>query len=263
MIWLNPPKSPSSAEQGRRAFTLLELLIVIGVIAILASISIPAIKGITQSNLLAAANRQLLDDLAFARLKALNERTTVYVVFIPPSIFQRLALESNPKERRYITNLVSGQYTSYALLASRTVGDQPGQATPHYITEWKALPEGMLIAPYKFTNAPPPELVRLGINEYLRPFAYEGALPFPNSRSARLAEFRLPYIAFNAQGQLTSERDEIIPLARGSIFYPKNASGQYTTAPADVQLTPPNQEFQFVRINWLTGRAKVEVPEFD
>lgn len=239
------------------AFTLLELLVVIVIIGILASIGIPAMKGIGQANLTAGANRQILDDLGLARLRAINERTTVYVVFVPPNIFQKIDLEKNNlQELRYLTNLVSGQFTSYALVSAHTVGDQPGQAVSRFLTDWKALPDGMLIPPYKFD----PKLSNHA-NGYSRAFP-TNAFPFPNARSN---PFPLPYIAFNAQGQLVSQRDELIPLARGSVFFPRDGRGNYTRGQADVQLTPPGSttnNFQYVRINWLTGRAKVELPEF-
>jgi prepilin-type N-terminal cleavage/methylation domain-containing protein len=242
------------------AFTLIELLIVIVIIGILASIGLPAMKGIGQANLTASANRQILDDLGLARLKAINERTTVYVVFVPPSIFQKIDLErSNPQDLRSLSNLISGQFTAYALISARTVGDQPGQATPRYLTDWKALPEGMLIPPYKYD----PRL-RAQSNPYNRAFDTNN-FPFPRATSS---PFPLPYIAFNSQGQLVSQlgqQDELIPLVKGSIFFPRDNKGNFVKGDADVQLTPPGtttNNFQYVRINWLTGRPKVELPEF-
>jgi prepilin-type N-terminal cleavage/methylation domain-containing protein len=239
------------------AFTLIELLIVIVIIGILASIGLPAMKGIGQANLTAAANRQILDDLGLARLKAINERTTVYVVFIPPNIFQKIDAErNNPQELRSLSNLISGQFTAYALISARTVGDQPGQATPRYLTDWKALPDGMLIPPYKYDSK-----LSTQPNLYSRAFN-TNHFPFPRATSS---PFPLPYIAFNSQGQLVSQHDELIPLAKGSIFFPRDNRGNYVKGDADVQLTPPGSttnNFQYVRINWLTGRPKVELPEF-
>lgn len=250
--------APSGARSN--AFTLIELLVVMVIIGILASITLPAMKGISKANLTAAATRQILDDLSFARLRALNERTTVYMVFVPPTIFSRLDPEpANSPDRRILTNLIGNQFTGYALLSARTVGDQPGRSTPRYLTDWKSLPDGMVFAPYKY---------RLGMhnhpNEYLRTFA-TNLFPFPDSGSAL---FTLPYIGFNSQGQLLSQRDELLPLARGSVFYPRDALGNYARGAADVQLTPPPNEgaspqtqtntYQFVRINWLTGRAQMD-----
>jgi hypothetical protein len=222
------------------------------IIAVLASIGLPALRGIGKGSAINAATRQLLDDLALARLKAIGSRTTVYVVFVPTNLLTRLNAESNPQVRRQLTNLFTGQYTSYALLTRRTVGDQPGRETPQYVTEWRQLPEGVLIAPYKFhaglTNLP---------NEYFRSFQAvdNGWMPFPTATNY-LPGFRLPVVAFNPAGQLMTGRDEIIPLAEGSVFF-SDVSGRLT-AP-DVEIRPPdNFTNNVIRVSWLTGRASVE-----
>jgi len=156
--------------------------------------------------------------------------------------------------------LLSGQFASYALISLRSVGDQPGQHTRKYITEWRTLPEGILLAPYKLLGLNPNSR-----DEYARTFP-TAWLPFPGSRSE---EFPLPYIGFNPQGQLISQRDEVLGMAKGSVFVTRSPGGVMSM---DVQLNPAprtaaspafqTNTYQFVRINWLTGRAKVELPEF-
>lgn len=247
-----------------RAFTLLELLVVFVIIGILASITLPALKGIGQSNLSAAANRQLLDDLFLARQRAINERTTVYMVFVPPTLYSKIDLErNNTLDLRSLTNLIGSQYTGYALIAARTVGDQPGRFTPRYLTGWKTLPDGMLFAPYKYD----PRLQNHP-SEYVRTFS-TNAVPFPNSESL---PFGLPFIAFNAQGQLLSQygehRDELIPIAKGRVTLPQDDFGRFLRAEPDIQLIPPvtpgalphtqTNTYQFVRISWVTGRAQMD-----
>ena len=237
------------------AFTLIELLVVISIIGILAAISLPSIKEFGQTNAMSAANRQLLDDLASSRVRAIVNRTTIYVVFVPPTI-ETFFSKLNGKDLERATNLLSGQLTSYALFARHNVGDQPGKDFPRYLTSWKHLPEGVFIAQ--------PEFDKLATNiwnqitdEHFRPFAW-GQFPFPTAASPL---FDLPYIAFDAQGRVRGQRDEVIALTRGSIFYARDQKGRLIPGKADVLETPPNNSIQnsnHVHIDWLTGRAKVE-----
>src|SRR6266516_938498 len=193
------------------AFTLIELLVVMAIIGLLATIGLPALKGFGKGTGLAGAQRQLLDDLAFARLRAISGRTTIYMVFVPPGImahfadFNQVRFTSADRDRwsRQLTNLITGQYTAYALLTKRTVGDQPGQENPRYISEWKRLPQGILIATNKFNHVNPKQLYPAPpLDSYpddYRRYFETNAFPFPASRSP---VWTLSYIGFYAQVEL-------------------------------------------------------------
>jgi prepilin-type N-terminal cleavage/methylation domain-containing protein len=255
-----------------RAFSLVELLVVMAIIALLASVGLPAMRGIGKSNRINAATRQMLDDLSYARLRAINSRSTVYMVFAPTNVVDRLMGETDTSARRQLTNLFSAPYTTYALLTKRTVGDQPGRDSPRYLTDWRRLPDGIVLPGYKFVNPPSSSDPRLQgtvpwyeRREYAAGFDYvtnavgRGGLPFPVAGSYDPSPpfLRLPVIGFDSKGQLLSGEDEILPLAEGSIFFKPDSSGRLSVP--DLVLKPPkNWTNTFIRVNWLTGRATLE-----
>src|SRR2546427_10316059 len=68
------------------AFTLIELLVVMAIIGLLAAIGLPALKGFGKGTGMAGAQRQVLDDLALPRLRAISGRTTIYMGVVSPGI---------------------------------------------------------------------------------------------------------------------------------------------------------------------------------
>lgn len=241
---------PCSAGQTLRAFTLLELLIVLAIIGILAAISLPAMKGIGESNIIASANRQLLDDFALARQQAINGRSVVHVVFVPP--LNQLAgnnPENTPRDQKMWDRLQTAPYTTYALYAERSVGDQPGQPHPRFLTSWRSLPDGALFAPWEFDPSVPGS------------FTYTNGIRFPTLDDMDYPMTFLPAITFQPDGNLAGLRDEVVHLSRGSVLSGRDSGGNVIF---DVIERPPGNStnnFNRIRINGLTGRATIERPE--
>lgn len=236
------------------AFSLVELLVVMAVIAVLAGIGLPALKGLGGTNDHSAAQRQLLDDLAYARLKAINDRTTVYVVFVSSDIFQ---LPMNSAQKKEIAKMANLQFTSYALFANRSLGDQPGSGTARYLTDWRSLPEGTFIATNKFI-AIKDAIARMQTPLALRPFQYE-EVPFPQATNSRVW---MPCIAFDFQGRLKQVDDVAIPIARGSLVFPQDNNANSMEA-AEVIETPKGNYTNnpVIRVDWLTGRPRAVRPD--
>ncbi len=168
-------------------------------------------------------------------------------------------------------NLLSGQYTSYALFARGQLGDQPGQPTTKYLGGWKALPDGVMIAPDQYFPLKPAPFITNSVGEGLeiKPFDQTNKFPFPVVELAPLISplFNLPFIAFNSEGRPVHydgtpySQDVVISLTRGSIFYSRDKDGKLLRTAADVVETPVNEgkdNFNLIRIDRLTGRAKLE-----
>ena len=259
-----------NSTKAARAMTLMELLIVISIIGILSAVALPAIRGMKQSNVINAANRQLLDDLALARQFAIKNRSEVCVLFAPP-IDNRPSIMPPPPPPEDPDPLILGQCVSYRLFARRTVGDQPGRPMARYLTGWRDLPGGVFIATNKFRLELPNDdpltlpLWTIAGRMDMRTFQVE-EFPYPSSTNG--FRTKLCYIAFDPQGRLSS-RDTtpdgraIIPLARGGVLHGRDDNGYFWEL-ADLKETPDGNStnnHNFIVINALTGRARVERPE--
>lgn len=242
-----------------RAFTLIEMLVVIGIIVIVMAIALPNMRGFQESHEIDSATRQLISDLSSARARAINGRTTVGVIFIPYDLLYSDLSPYNADEVKQIQQLQAGIYTHYAFFSFRRVGDQPGHNTPRYLSPWKELPSKTFIAENKFAA---------GTDTSIPPFDY-AAFRFPSATSPSQT---LPYVAFNYEGRpckadgrpLTLPVNIRIPLARGAIFYTRDASGGVDPDSFSVQEVPPGNSvlsFNHVVIDWLTGKAHLERAE--
>lgn len=69
---------------GNRGFSLLEILVAVGVFAILAAIAVPQFIAFRPTNRLNGAARQIYSELMWARTKAVNDNSS-YVVTFPSS----------------------------------------------------------------------------------------------------------------------------------------------------------------------------------
>ncbi|HTQ49727.1 MAG TPA: prepilin-type N-terminal cleavage/methylation domain-containing protein [Candidatus Acidoferrales bacterium] len=260
----------------RRAFTIIELLTVLGIMAVLAALAVPALKNFGRADAMTAATQQMLNDVSRARQLAISRRTTVYMVFVPTNFWQGLntSVQSEPAT----TNLCDKQMTGYTFASYGAVGDQPGQHLWHYLAPWQALPEGACIAEQKFNqgtwpNAPytvtDPFNNTRGYNIY--GFNLTNSLPFPTETNSVPVNYFLPYIAFNYLGQLTDDgqtmaaRHEYIPLARANIVPGVDAETKtfQLRSPQVIESPPGNSTnaYNIIDIDPLTGRATLQQPK--
>jgi len=273
------PPSARALRRGRplgglRAFTLLELMMVLAIIGFISALTLPHVAGFGQANSMSTATRQLLDDVALARQRAMVNRSTVYMVFLPPMFWTNQSYASPPRNPpgmyqvpsgMQVSNLITHQYSAYALISFGMVGDQPGMHHARYLTDWRFLPNGVFIAPFEFnlrnagtniftTNT----LSGVTIKSAILPWSATPALPFP-SIYPPYTVLSLPAIAFSPQGSLTTPFiNQYIALARGSIFYPTDPNGLPLPMPPNVNESPPGNDANnpnLIQIDWMTARA--------
>lgn len=119
------------------AFTLVELLAVVGIMGLLAAVAVPALKGLTGSGGRKQALSQVMGALEIARNTAINSGTNAAVIF-PDSTF---ALGDAYK------------YRSMAVVAWNVTNSN---APATMIGSWITLPQGITLFPnsLKSTNLP-------------------------------------------------------------------------------------------------------------
>ena len=265
-----------AAGGAETAFTLLEMLAVLAIIGLLAAMAMPILSNF-RPNYTASATRQLLDDLGYARQLAISHHTTVLMVFVQTNFWNDAAKDVwRAADWAAATNLMEKQMVAYRMVSLRSLGDQPGNHAPRYLTEWKTLPEGAYIARQKFIA--PGASVPLYTNGNALAYVAYGfeltcSVPFPllDTPMHDLAPNGqhyawLPYIAFDYLGRRCYDTgspaasDALIPLTRGNIGFARDVVTKTPLAalPMMTEDPPGNTSYAFnlVYVDWLTGRAR-------
>src|SRR5439155_11216421 len=105
---------------------------------------------------------------------------------------------------------------AYNYVSLRSLGDQPGRWTARYLSSWKTLPDGVMIAPEKFgprrlqvlpdiTNNVGSQVLVMKVFG----FSQTNNIPFPSEETSPAAGkapyITVPYIGFNYLGQFIGQ----------------------------------------------------------
>jgi len=206
------------------AFTLVELLAVIGIIGLLAAVGIPAIKGLTGSGGRKQALSQVMGALEIARNTALNTGTNAAVIF-PDSTF---------------TSGDAYKYRSMAVVSYKdstiATNTTPSIAYDKLVSSWIVLPQGISFLPNYLVTNTTTNMISVTVQIRIPPKTNDTSITCPG-------------IVFQSDGGLF-ETNSIIPVA-GVAFFEGSVTSTGATNP-----TSKTTNFETVRLTRYSGRTR-------
>ena len=130
-----PPLQCRFHSEYRKAFTLVELMAVVGIIALLAVVGVPAIKGLTGSGGRKQALAQVLGAFEVARNTAISSGTNAAVIF-PDNTF------------------ASGDAYKYRSMAVVVYNPTNTTSPATMVGPWIVLPQGVAFFPSSISSLP-------------------------------------------------------------------------------------------------------------
>jgi len=205
------------------AFTLLELLVVIGIISILLVAIIPAVTSLSKSSGRKGAISNLLGAIEQARAEAIKTGQATYVVFATFTAASQTTLD------RY-------NYKSLAIFED----DPANPGTPKQLTKWQTLPTGVTIRS------------KAGSSESITNLANTSTMFTFTPESSTTASFY--YIKFNANGEVEAPPSPPSNVTLAVFEGYVNGGTEVITSAKDTNGEPAARES--ITIARLTGRAK-------
>jgi prepilin-type N-terminal cleavage/methylation domain-containing protein len=219
---LNPlTPEPLSLFTPRRlpsAFTLVELMAVVGIMGLLAAVAVPALKGLAGSGGRKLALNQLLSAMEIARNNALASGTNAAVIFPDSTSDSALGGAQNPY-----------RYRSMAVITWNATNS----STNTMSGAWMTLPQGISFVPNSIAN-----LSTITNNIYVRILTTTTPLN------------PVKGIVFQSDGSLADNYYNTNITTKGVSYFEGTVSGT-STSPT---LTSSNK-VETVRITRYTGRA--------
>jgi prepilin-type N-terminal cleavage/methylation domain-containing protein len=139
--------NPLTPRRPEAAFTLVELLAVIGIMGLLAAVGVPALKGLTGSGGRKQALSQVISALEIARNTAISTGTNAAVIF-PHDGFTATGVD--PATYKFRSMAIVSYFDT--TIATNTNSNIPFEKL---ISSWIVLPQGISFLPaYLKTNTP-------------------------------------------------------------------------------------------------------------
>ena len=152
----------TESERSRAAFTLVELLAVVGIMGLLAAVAVPALKGLTGSGGRKQALSQLMGALEIARNTAISTGTNAAVIFPDSTTDSTFGGQQNPY-----------RYRSMAVVAWNATNSSTSATM---VGSWIVLPQGIALFPNSISALPQ------GNNISVRILTSSTAATFPTIR---------------------------------------------------------------------------------
>ena len=237
---LEPSPTPGRhPRQAARAFTLVEMLTVMAIIAILLGVTIPAIRGINGTGSRKSAVRTMMGVLDQARMLAISDGKATYVVFAG-------------------SNLV-GTAADTMVGHSYAVFEDNASFAPVQRSAWINLPAGV-----SFKVASDFDTL---VNRPLAASEPTFNVVSPKGGEAVTVTRQLPYIKFDSTGAVDAAlaNDAEAQHFRVLLFdgIVTSTGTENSTRSASTDLTRQNFLFDEIRINPATGRAKYTLDPSD
>ena len=226
----------------------MEMLTVMGIIAILLVATLPALRGLNQSESRRGAVGNLLGVLDQARMLAISNDLATYVVFACPAN----ANQVNP-------DLLGRAYAIYQ--DNDNVSFTPVQKTP-----WRPLPKGIAfkVQMTTATGTIPDDCISARFADGAPTSAdlsfslSKAALP---ASSASGTSVQLPYWKFDGTGTVTEQKYLRLLIFPGSIG--NNNNEIPTSQSTNTANGPPYGQFEEIDMNPATGRAKYIIDPYN
>jgi len=208
-------------QRSRSAFTLLELLVVMGIMAIALAALVPAVTSLSKSGGRRAACNSLLGGIEQARAEAIKSSQATYVVFPAFTSGTQSTLD------RY-------NYRSYAIFEDNAAN--PGNVKQ--LTDWKSFPTGVALR----------AAGTAALSNLTDPATFTPPVAFSFAPDASAAPFRC--FKFNSNGEVQAPAGNVLL----GIFegYVNNGSEVATTK--DGSGNPSAVEY--ITVSQFTGRAE-------